>query len=569
MNEDARRLRKRQTGIRGLDAMTRGGLPAAGATLVMGQAGAGKTILGLQVAAHAVAAGDAAVVVSFEESRDALARDAVAFRWGDPALASDSLALIDARPPTGALVSGGFDMEGVVALVDQERRRLGASWVVLDGIDRLLALQPDDAAAVEEVIRLQNWCTEAGVSLLLTGKISDPDNIAPGHLEGIEFLLDTVLVLGARVLGNRLNRRLRIAKYRGTAHVTSEVALVIDHDGIHLGYDDPPAEAVTASNERVGTGIPRLDDVLGGGVYRGSTTLISGLPGTSKTTLAASVAATAAARGDTVLYVSFDELADRIVRNAASVGIDLATPMDSGHLHMRTREAWRALVEEHYVAITHMLAELAPDCLVIDPVSALLKATRAESALETVERLLSSARAQGITTVLTSLNESDTADSEATVSQASTIADTWISLSYHVYGGERNRAMSVVKSRGTAHSNQVRELVLSHGGVDLADVYQYGTEVLMGTARLQKEAEEASALRREQAEHQQRRQELERRIAQARARLEEADSETRRLQEELTLEDQSMQEAQVASSRHQRDVRARREPGPEEEEEGM
>lgn len=568
MSEDARRLRKRGTGIPGLDAVTRGGLPAAGATLVMGQAGAGKTILGLQIAAHAVAAGEAAVVVSFEESRDALARDALAFSWGSPALASDGLVRIDARPPPGALVSGGFDMEGVVALVDQERRRVGASWVVLDGIDRLLALQPDDAAAVEEVVRLQNWCTDAGVSLLLTGKISDPDRIAPGHLEGIEFLLDTVIVLGARVIGNRLNRRLRIAKYRGTAHVTNELALVLDDDGIHLGYEEPASQAAPASDERLGTGIPRLDQVLGGGVYRGSTTLVSGLPGTSKTTLAASMAVAAAARGETVLYISFDELADRIVRNAASVGIDLATPLASGRLHMRTREAWGALVEEHYIAIAHMLAELAPDCLVIDPVSALLKATRAESALETVERLLSSARAKGITTVLTSLNETDDADSEATVSQASTIADTWISLSYHVHGGERNRALSVVKSRGTAHSNQVRELVLSHEGVDLADVYQYGTEVLMGTARLQKEAEEASSLRRQQAEHQQRRQELERRIAQARARLEEADSETQRLQEELTLEDQSMQDAQVASSRHQRDVRARREPGTGAEEEG-
>jgi circadian clock protein KaiC len=561
MTSEGAALIKRPTGIEDLDAVTRGGLPARGATLVMGEAGAGKTVLGLQILANAVEAGEGGVYMSFEESRDGIARGAASFQWGPGLMASERVRVIDARPPTSVSVSGGFDIEGLAHMIEAQAREVGANWVVLDGIDRLLSLQPDGPAALAEIERLQQWCESAELSLIFTGKASDARR-NNDYFQGIEYLLDTVLVLSSRLAHNRLNRRFRIAKYRGTAHVTHELAMVMDDRGLHLGYDTSAIEGnAPVSSRRIGTGIRRLDEVLGGGVYAGSTILISGLPGTSKTTLAASFAAAAAERGERVLYMSFDEFPDRIVRNVASVGIELASHWDSGRLLIHSRQAWSAQIEEHYVHLVHLLRDLEPDMLVIDPISALLKATSEENAMETNERLLQMSRARGITTVLTSLNETDTGEGEATLSQASTLADTWISLSYYVRGGERNRALSIVKSRGTAHSNQVRELILSSDGVDLADVYQFGTEVLMGTARVHKEMEASRAEQAERAERERRQRDLARQIEQAESRIREANSELQRLQDQLALEEEANTRADEEAATQRADIRARRTPG--------
>lgn len=553
-------LQKRATGIVDLDTVTHGGLPARGVTLVLGDAGAGKTVLGLQILANAVAAGEGAVYVSFEESRDGVALDAASFDWGADLMASEHLAVIDARPPPGAAVAGGFDIEGLLTMVEAQAQALGAHWVVLDGIDRLLQLQPDAHQALFEVDRLRRWCEDAGLSLLFTGKTGGQQAVG-NYFEGIEYLLDTVLILSARMANNRLNRRFRIGKYRGTAHVTKELAMVMDQRGIHLGHDTTALEnPAPVSSRRLSTGIPRLDDVLGGGIYAGSTVLISGLPGTSKTTLVAQFAATCAERGERVLYISFDELADRIVRNVATTGIDLGAHRDSGRLTIIARQAWRAQVEEHYIHIIGLLNEMAPDFLVIDPISALLKASSEEDAMETNERLLQLARARGITCVLTSLSETGAPEGEATLSQASTLADAWISLAYHIQSGERNRTLSVVKARGSAPSNQVREILLSEKGLELADVYQFGTEVLMGTARLQKEMEARRAAEAEAAEREQRRQELARQIEQAESRIQEANSELQRLQNQLALEDQENARADRETTARQDDIQTQRTP---------
>jgi len=560
MSVELTTLSKRATGIVDLDTVTHGGLPGRGATLVMGDAGAGKTVLGLQILANAVAAGDGAVCVSFEESRDGVARGAASFDWGADLMASERMIVIDARPPPGAAVAGGFDIEGLIAMVEAKAQAVDAHWVVVDGIDRLLNLQPDARQALFEVDRLRRWCEDAGLSLLFTGKTNGQQAVS-GYLEGIEYLLDAVLVVSVRLTDNRLNRRFRIAKYRGTAHETRELAMVMDQRGIHLGYDtvalDDPAPV---SSRRLSTGIPRLDDVLDGGIYAGSTILISGLPGTSKTTLAAQFALAAAERGERVLYLSFDELADRIVRNVGSVGIDLGRYRDSGQLTIKARQAWRATVEEHYIEVIDDLEEMAPDFLVIDPISALLKATSEENAMEINERLLQMANARGITCVATSLSETDASEGEATLSQASTLADAWIALSYHVQGGERNRTLSVVKARGSAPSNQVREVLLSDRGLELADVYQFGTEVLMGTARLQKEMETRRAAEAEQAQRQQRRWELASHIEQAESRIREANSEIQRLQEQLAQEDEAYAEADRKTTTRHDEIQAKRTP---------
>ncbi|APX92008.1 hypothetical protein BWR19_03060 [Halomonas sp. 1513] len=555
-------LVKRATGMHDLDSVTLGGLPAGGATLVIGEPGCGKTILGMQILASALARGGGGVFMSFEESPEQILRNADGFRWGRQLRESSRCEILDGQSMQGAEFSGAFDIEGLLAVLNHCIRRVEGHWIILDGIDQLLRRQPDSQMAIDQVALLNDWCIEHGVSLLLTGKHTGNDRPHADHLTGVEFMLSTILVLSSSLVDKRLNRRFRIAKYRGTRHNPDELAMLIDDTGIHLPYAEPfDAEAVPAVGERLGTGIERLDKILDGGVYRGSITLISGQPGTSKTTLGAAFVAAAAKRGERALLISFDEFARQIVRNVATLGIDLQSPIDSGLLRVIARASWSALVEEHYMALIGLIDEFQPDCLVIDPASALLKSSGAESAFLALERLLAVTRSRGITTMLTSLSEADDPFNESTLSHASTLADTWIVLHYQVNGGERNRSLSVVKSRGTAHSNQVREMILSSKGVDLADAYPFGSDVLMGTARVQKESEEAALRQRQIKERLRQQRQLQLEIDKTRGLIEQGQAELQRLQEELEAEHQDQTETDRGADRHQDTILSRREPG--------
>ncbi|MGM0983018.1 MAG: ATPase domain-containing protein [Pseudomonadota bacterium] len=554
-------LIKRPTGIHDLDTVTHGGLPAGGATLVVGEPGCGKTIIGLQILASALARGEGGVFMSFEESRDQILRNAEAFRWGPPLRESSRCEILDGQSMRRGEFSGAFDIEGLLAVLDLCVKRVEGTWIVLDGIDQLLRRQPDSQMAIDQIAQLNDWCIARGYSLLLTGKHTGHDHLQPDYLSGIEFMLSTILVLSSILVDKRLNRRFRIAKYRGTRHNPDELAMLIDDAGIHLPYAEPfDAEAVPAAGERIGTGIKRLDRILDGGLYRGSIMLISGQPGTSKTTLGAAFVAAAARRGERALLVSFDEFARQIVRNVATLGIDLQTPIDSGHLKIVARASWDGLVEEHYMALMELLDDFQPDCLVIDPASALLKSSGAESAFLALERLLAVTRTRGITTLLTSLSEADDPFSESSLSHASTLADTWIVLRYQINAGERNRSLSVVKSRGTGHSNQVREMLLTKDGVELADTYPFGSEVLMGTARLQKESEAAAAQQRQARERLRRQQRLEREINKTRTLIQQGQEELERLQEEVMAEHQAQTASEHEADRHERSILRRREP---------
>ncbi|GHE20355.1 ATPase domain-containing protein [Halomonas urumqiensis] len=553
-------LVKRATGIPHLDAVTHGGLPAGGATMVVGEPGCGKTIIGLQILASALACGEGGVFMSFEESREQILRNADAFHWGPQLRESPRCEIIDGQSMKGADFSGAFDIDGLLAVLDLCIGRVEGTWIILDGIDQLLRRQPDNQIAIDQITQLNDWSIERGYSLLLTGKHTGNDSaLQPNHLTGIEFMLNTILVLSSTLVDKRLNRRFRIAKYRGTPHNPNELAMLIDDAGIQLPYAVPfVADAVPAAGQRISTGIERLDRILEGGVYRGSVTLVSGQPGTSKTTLGAAFVAAAAKRGERALLVSFDEFARQIVRNVSTLGIDLQSPIDSGHLRVVARASWDSLVEEHYMAVLALLDDFSPDCLVIDPASALLKSTGTESAFLALERLLAVTRTRGITTMLTSLSEADDPFGESTLSHASTLADTWIVLRYQVNGGERNRSLSVVKSRGTAHSNQVREMTLSPQGVDLADVYPYGSEVLMGTARAQKESEEAALRQRQVKERLRQQQRLEVEIESTRALIQQGQAELERLQEELVAEHQDQAQTDRGASQHQDSILRRR-----------
>lgn len=536
MARKLKQLDKRTTGIEGFDGVTLGGLPASGTTMIMGTTGSGKTVFCLNVIANSLARGKGSVFMTFEESAEQIFHDAASFSWADKLAQSDKFRLIDARQQADIIGSGDFEIDGLLALLDASTKDIDADWVVLDGIDYLLRLHSMDSVS-RHFVKFSNWCAKRQVSLLITSKIRDSDSF-PMHLDGAEFIVNCVIGLAAQLYESRLNRRIRIIKYRGTRHSTDELPLLLDDHGVHLPYDGDeqlPQPAKYDVTERCSTGIARLDDAIGGGLLRGSTTLISGQPGTSKTTLAARIAEAALQRGERVLYVSFDEEDQRFLNNLTSVGIKLEPYIKKKKLRLETRLAWRYLVEEHYIMIRRMLNEHKPRWLIIDPVSALMKTKSVERTRQTIERLLSDIRMRGINSVLTSLAETDRPEEESTLSHASTLADSWISLTYNVYGGERNRALSVVKSRGTAHTNQVRELTISKEGIDLEDVYQYGSEVLMGTARVQKQLEEEQKAVFQKQEMQHREKMLLHELENAREKTAFALAKEQRLAEELDL----------------------------------
>ncbi|MDR9425153.1 MAG: ATPase domain-containing protein [Marinobacter sp.] len=531
-------------------------MPSGQATLVLGQAAAGKTVLGLQILASAIERGEGGVFVTFEESPAQVRRDAASFKWGPTLLESDQWQLIDASPRFGAEAAGDFDIEGLLSIVRASVAKTRANWIVFDGIDQLLQYQPDPRVAIDQVRRINEYCEDNGWTLLLSGKATG-DSMAPAHLEGVEFLLSATLVLSARMVKQQLNRSLRIAKLRGSAHVADELPMIMDNEGIQLPYNEHlPVNEVVASNERLSTGINRLDKLLDGGIYRGSSLLISGRPGTAKSTLSGSFAEAAARRGERTLYVSFDEMEAPYVRNLSSVGIELRGPIEAGLVKFEDLSAYALRVTEHFLVLRRLLDSFDPHCLVIDPVSALLKASGAEGADMATEHLIDLVRRRGITTVLTSLSGVEDPEGEATLGQVSTLADSWIVLDYNVRGGERNRSLSIVKSRGSAHSNQERELLLSNKGVDLADVYEYGSEVLMGTARATREREDAAAERRRQLERKQRRLDIER-------RMEQVERERRILAAEMELEKEESAETDHLERIQRQQIKQRRDPGQE------
>jgi circadian clock protein KaiC len=297
-------------------------------------------------------------------------------------------------------------------------------------------------------------------------------------------------------------------------------------------------------------------------VFRGSSTLITGVPGTSKTTLAGKFAEAACRRGERTLFVSYDESAEQIARNLSSVGIELKPHIKSGLLQMYSARTEGVGAEEHLIKLRALLREHRPCCMVIDPLTAIAKAGALGAARTVATRLICMVKDAGITLFLTALSEGDDARSESTDLQISTIADTWIHLSYVVRSGERNRALTIVKSRGTEHSNQVRELVLSKSGPTLSDVYSAGGEVLMGTLRWEKEAEESARKTRQRAEFDQKRRELQSAEASTSAQVKALQLDLERQRAELALYSGQNEVRNVSSSERENELRRRRSADP-------
>lgn len=485
-------LRKVATGIDGFDEVSRGGLPAGRTTLLEGGPGSGKTVFALQQLVHgAKNCGEPGIFVAFEESSSRILENFASFGWDLHALQEQHLYLLDVQPDYESVIAGDFDLCGMLAALSAKVDSMGVKRVVFDAIDVVLSRIEDPGKIRREMYRLHNWLLDRGLTAIITYKFTSLET-SPivGQLDLMRFMFDCSIMLEHTQKSGVSRRNLRIAKYRGAGFEEDNVPFVIGDTGIEVGYTRAK-EAIEkpTTSERLSSGIEAMDKMLGGGYLRGASILITGVPGTAKTTLSGAFAQAACERGERVLFVTFDSEGHEIVRNLASVNINLATHEASGLLSLYSARTFRGNSEVHLMRITKAAEAFGAQCMIMDPLSALGRVDD-EGAFSLAERLITWAKGQGITMLCTSLIEGNSPLNEGTEIKISTIADTWLHLSYVINSGERNRCLTIVKSRGTAHSNQVRELLLHSTGVTLADVFVEGGEVLTGTLRFEKEQEE-------------------------------------------------------------------------------
>jgi circadian clock protein KaiC len=462
-------LAKTATGIRGLDEVTRGGLPSGRPTLVCGGPGSGKTLLALTFLVNgAVHYDEPGVLVTFEENGDEMASDVASLGFDLPELIKAKKLAVDyVRVECGEIEeTGEYDLEGLFVRLDYAIRTVGAKRVVLDTIESLFAGLKNDALLRSELRRLFRWLKDQGVTALITGERGEGLLTRQG-LE--EYVSDAVILLDHRVHDQVSTRRLRVVKYRGSYHGTNEYPFLINAGGISVLPVSSLALQHKAPLERVSSGIPRLDRMLSGkGYYRGSTILVSGTAGTGKTSLSAHFLDAACRRGEKCLCFLFEESPQQLLRNMRSIGIDLEPWVTRGLLQFHADRPSRYGLETHLVTMHQVVADFKPAVTVIDPVTNLMTVGTYADVQAMLTRLIDHLKTENITAMLTSLMPGTT-DIERTETTISSLMDTWIVLGNEDVGGVHRRGLYVLKSRGMAHSNERREFVLTDKGFQMLD----------------------------------------------------------------------------------------------------
>ncbi|HEY0551704.1 MAG TPA: circadian clock protein KaiC, partial [Verrucomicrobiae bacterium] len=511
-------LSKSPTGIQGLDEITRGGLPCGRPTLVCGSAGCGKTLLAMEFLVRgATQHKEPGVFMAFEETAEELGQNVRSLGFDVGELIKRKKLVVDYVRIERSEIdeTGEYDLEGLFVRLGYAIDSIGAKRVVLDTIEALFSGLSNDAILRAELRRLFRWLKDKGVTAIITGERGEGQLTRHG-LE--EYVSDCVILLDNRVVDQVSTRRLRIVKYRGTTHGTNEYPFLIDEDGItvlpitSLGFDHK------ASNERLSSGVPRLDTMLGGkGYFRGSSILITGTAGTGKSSMAAHFARAACTRGEKCLYFAFEESPGQIVRNMRSIGVDLETWRKKGLLDFHSMRTTLYGLETHLTTFYKLIREFQPRVVVFDPIDSLVQAGTLKDANAMLTRLIDFVKVHDVTALMTNLIPGGKTVENSGV-DISSLVDTWLLLRDIELAGERNRALYILKSRGMAHSNQIREFLLTDHGIDLQDVYLGPEGVLTGSARLTQEARDKSdtMARRQQIEVKQRERKLKREVLEAR-----------------------------------------------------
>lgn len=496
---EKRNLNKAPTGIEGLDQITGGGLPQGRPTLICGGPGCGKSLLGIEFLIRgATKFGQPGVIMTFEESDEDIRKNVSSLGLDLDKLIRQKKVAIDYVKVDRSQIdeNGEYDLEALFIRIGHAISQIGARRVLLDTIESLFSGFTNQGILRTELRRLFSWLKERGITTVITGERGEGSLTRQG-LE--EYVSDCVILLDHRTHNQISTRLLRIVKYRGSTHGTNEYPFLIDEDGISVLPVTSMGLAHQVSNDRVSSGLPRLDAMLGGkGIYRGSSVLISGTAGTGKSTVAAHYAAASCKSNEPCVYFAFEESQHQIVRNMKSIGLNLEPYVKSGLLHFYNARPTMHGLEMHLAMMHKLITRLKPRMVVIDPISNFASASTDLEVHTMLVRLVDFLKSKAITGIFTNLADGE-AFAETTDMGISSIMDTWILLRDIELGGERNRGLYILKSRGMSHSNQIREFLITPHGIDLLDVYTGPDGVLTGSARVAREAtERAQRMKRRQ-----------------------------------------------------------------------
>jgi circadian clock protein KaiC len=557
-----KQLVKCPTGIRGLDEITKGGLPRGRPTLVCGDAGCGKTLMAMEFLVRgAMDYDEPGVFLSFEEGVEELTQNMASLGFDLRDLQEKKKIVLDFVHIERSEIeeTGEYDLEGLFIRLGHAIDSIKAKRVVLDTVEALFAGLPNELILRSELRRLFRWLKDKGVTAVITGE-RGAGTLTRHGIE--EYVSDAVLLLDHRVVDLIATRVLRFVKYRGSVHGTDEYPFLIDENGFSILPVTTLGLDYEVSSARISTGIPRLDGMLGGqGYYRGSNVLVSGTAGTGKTSLAAYFADAACRRGERCLFLAFEESQDQIIRNMRSIGLNLEPWIEKGLLKFHAARSTLYGLEMHLTMIHKMTDEFQPKAVIMDPITNLSIVASTSEVKSLLMRLVDFFKNRQVTALFTNLTHPG--ELETTVSGVSSLMDTWLLLLSVESNGERNRVLHILKSRGMAHSNQMREFILTDKGIDLADVYLGPGGVLTGAARLQQEAWDKAKLLETQEELELRRRALERKRQVMEAQVEALQADIATEEDELQrLEDQRKLQEKVAAEVRERLAEARKADDP-------
>jgi len=530
-------LPKAPTGIDGLDEITEGGLPLGRPTLICGSAGCGKTLLGVEFLVRGIENyGEPGVLMAFEETSEELAANVASLGFDLPGLQARKMLRVDHVHVDRSEIeeTGEYDLDGLFIRLGHAIDSIGAKRVVLDTIEALFSGFPNQGVLRSEIRRLFRWLKDKGVTTVITAERGDGTLTRQG-LE--EYVSDCVILLDNRVINQLTTRRLRIVKYRGSTHGTNEYPYIITEQGLavlpvtSLRLDHEVSDVIDSS------GVPALDAMFGRrGFYHGSSVLITGTAGTAKTTLGAIFAQAICRQGQRCLLFVFEESPQQLIRNMFSVGIDLAPLVAQGLLRIEASRPTLNGLERHLVTIHRLVREFKPYAVVIDPISNLIAVGNVNEVRSMLTRLIDYLKVNNITALFTALVNSRTTQQEMTEEGVSSLVDIWISVRDLEGIGERNRGLSILKARGMAHSNQVREFIVTAQGIELLEVVVGPTGIVTGAGRLMQQMQEHARILTTQQEGERRDRELDRRrrllegnIANLRTEFESVEEELRQM----------------------------------------
>jgi circadian clock protein KaiC len=549
-------LPKCLTGIQGLDEITGGGFPRGRPTLVCGSAGCGKTLLAAEFLVRGAAQfGEPGVLMAFEETEAELKANVASLGFDLDGLVRRKKIVIDYVhiEPSEIQESGDYDLEGLFVRLNHAIDSIGAKRVVLDTLEALFSSLANEAILRAELRRLFRWLKVKGVTAVITAE-RGREQLTRHGLE--EYVSDCVILLDHRVNDQIATRHLRVVKYRGARHGTNEFPFLISNEGISVLPITSLGLNHKISSERIATGIPRLDSMLGGrGFFRGSSILLTGTPGTGKTIVAANFAQAAALRGERVLFFSFEESPNQIIRNMHSIGLRLEPLVKRDLLRFHSARPSLYGLEMHLATMFKEIATFKPAVVIVDPITSLMDAGTDSESKGMVTRLIDYLKGGQVTSLFTSLTQGGHSLQQSEMAMSS-LMDSWLLLQDFEGNGERNRVLYVLKARGMAHSNQIREFLISDRGIDLVDAYIGPSGVLTGSARAaQNSLEKASILAiqqegaRRKRELERKREAIERQISGLRSDYESETMELRRVDEQVGTRALTLTTERAASGR--------------------